>query len=378
MLPNFTVVICGAILTVLMLAVAGSGLIDPQTHTRIGAMPEIGRPMMQRMIAEPAARGHFAALEMSRRTEELLRLRDLAPATVEPAPAAEHNAAAQPATDSTAPLPFPPSNTAAVPATSTEAVPAVGAEAVPAAEAAPAADAVPAAEAVPAAVAETASAEALPAAAAEKAPGKDGVGLLAGEDSKLAAEPAVEPLSATPPIVAPPIVAAPFDPPAAASERVAAAPSSEPLAVTEPGEAVVEMPTSPPLELALADPAAPAGEAPAKSARPAEPEGAAPVRRLMPRFVPLLPRIIPSLVRHAPPRLAPALPRVMPTLARHIHTARAEVAKPDFAKAPVAPRKPVRHVIRQVQHRAQRAYVAPGTAGSPYSSYSVTSGAQYR
>jgi hypothetical protein len=41
MLPNFTAVICGAILTVLMLAVAGSGLIDPQTRTRIGTMPEI-------------------------------------------------------------------------------------------------------------------------------------------------------------------------------------------------------------------------------------------------------------------------------------------------------------------------------------------------
>jgi hypothetical protein len=70
MLPNFTVVICGAILTVLMLAVAGSGLIDPETRTRIGAMPEVGRPMMQRMIAEPAAR--FAALEASRRAEELM------------------------------------------------------------------------------------------------------------------------------------------------------------------------------------------------------------------------------------------------------------------------------------------------------------------
>jgi hypothetical protein len=46
MLPNFTVVICGAVLTVLMLAVAGSRLIAAETRTRIGAMPEIGRPMM--------------------------------------------------------------------------------------------------------------------------------------------------------------------------------------------------------------------------------------------------------------------------------------------------------------------------------------------
>jgi hypothetical protein len=84
MLPNFTIVVCGAVLTVIMLAVTGSGLITPETRTRIGEMPEVGRPMMQRMITEEAGRTQFAVLDLSRRVEELGRLRDL----VAPAPAA--------------------------------------------------------------------------------------------------------------------------------------------------------------------------------------------------------------------------------------------------------------------------------------------------
>jgi hypothetical protein len=89
MLPNFTVVICGAFLTVVMLAVTGSGLITPETRTRIGEMPEVGRPMMQQMITEPTGQAQFMALELSRRAEELARLRDL----VTPAPVAEPVAA---------------------------------------------------------------------------------------------------------------------------------------------------------------------------------------------------------------------------------------------------------------------------------------------
>jgi hypothetical protein len=77
MLPNFTIVICGAVLTVMMLAVTGSGLVTPETRTRIGEMPEVGRPMMQRMISEPAGQAQFAALELSRRAEEIGRLSGL-------------------------------------------------------------------------------------------------------------------------------------------------------------------------------------------------------------------------------------------------------------------------------------------------------------
>ncbi len=89
MLPNFTIVVCGAILTVMMLAVTGSGLVTPETRTRIGEMPEVGRPMLQRMIPEQAGQAQFAALDLSRRAEEIGRLRDLAPPALvsEPAPA---------------------------------------------------------------------------------------------------------------------------------------------------------------------------------------------------------------------------------------------------------------------------------------------------
>jgi hypothetical protein len=53
-------------------------------------MPEVGRPMMQHMISEQAGQAQFAALDVSRRAEEIGRLRDLAPSTLvyAPAPAA--------------------------------------------------------------------------------------------------------------------------------------------------------------------------------------------------------------------------------------------------------------------------------------------------
>jgi hypothetical protein len=99
MLPNFTIVVCGAVLTVIMLAVTGSGLITPETRTRIGAMPEVGRPMMQHLIAEPAGQAQIAMLEVARRAEELGRLRDLAPSVPGPAPAvADDERPAEPAT----------------------------------------------------------------------------------------------------------------------------------------------------------------------------------------------------------------------------------------------------------------------------------------
>ena len=108
MLPNFTIVICGAILTVMMLAVTGSGLVTPETRTRIGETPEIGRPMVQRMIPEQAGQAQFAALDLSRRAEEIGRLRDLAPPALvfEPAPAVV--AAVAPAPPPAAPPPAAP------------------------------------------------------------------------------------------------------------------------------------------------------------------------------------------------------------------------------------------------------------------------------
>jgi hypothetical protein len=375
MLPNFTVVTCGAILTVLMLVVAGSGLIDPQT--RIGAMPEIGRPMIQRMIAEPPARGRFAALEVSRRAEELRRLRDLAPVVSDPAPVGERNESVQPATESPAPeaaarevaapesaAPALPSD-AAAPA-STEIVPTV-AEAAPAAVAPPPArtEAAPtvATEAVPAAIVEPTSA-----AAAKAAPAQDTAGAAATEDTKLAAPSAGETRPAAPSIA----------PPTAAPEQVATASPTETPAVEERGRPGAEPPA--PQQLALAEPdAVPAPEPTAKlAARTGEPEEAAPVRRVMPRFVPLLPRI--TLMRRPPlqPRLVPSAPRIAPMLVHRLHAkSKAEAARPDAAKAVVSPRKPMRHVVRPVQHRAQRA-AAPSNAVSAYPTYSASSGVQNR
>jgi hypothetical protein len=369
MLPNFTVVICGAVLTVLMLAVAGSGLIDPQVRTRIGAMPEIGRPMMQRMITEPAARGQFAALEASRRADELMRLRDLAPAIAEPAPSAEHDDSNQPAVQSAAPATQPPSDTP-TPATSAEAEPPAIAESAPAAPTVPSTDAV-----------SVAIAEAPPPTEAE-APPPNTAGAPAPEATTLAVEAAETTLVVVPtePSVVPRPVASPIEP-ATATESVATAPPSEAPPVAELGNPPAEPPTSAPQQLALAEPdAVPAPEPPAKlAARTGEPEEPEPVRRWVPRFVPRLPRIVPALSRVLPPRLAHAPTRVTPILVRHVHVkARAEAAKPDVAKVAVAPKKLVRHWVRQVPHRAQRALIAPNTAIGPYPAYSGTPAVQYR
>jgi hypothetical protein len=55
MLPNFKIVIGGILIFVLLFAVTGAGVVTPQTYTRVGAMPEIGRPLMQRVIADESA-----------------------------------------------------------------------------------------------------------------------------------------------------------------------------------------------------------------------------------------------------------------------------------------------------------------------------------
>jgi hypothetical protein len=71
-------------------------------------MPEVGRPMMQRMIPEQAGQAQFAALELSRRAEEIGRLRDLAPPALvsDPAPAVVDREPIQ----ETAEEPAPPAN----------------------------------------------------------------------------------------------------------------------------------------------------------------------------------------------------------------------------------------------------------------------------
>ncbi len=77
MFPNVKIVLGGILLSIILLAATGSGMVTPQTYTRIGEMPEIGRPMMQQMFTDQTAQARFHILTLSRRTEELDRLRDL-------------------------------------------------------------------------------------------------------------------------------------------------------------------------------------------------------------------------------------------------------------------------------------------------------------
>jgi hypothetical protein len=86
MLPNFKIVIGGVVIFVLLFAVTGAGILTPQVYTRVGAMPEIGRPMMQRAIADKSAQ--FPAV--TRRADEL-RLRELALLVAVPEQAADED-----------------------------------------------------------------------------------------------------------------------------------------------------------------------------------------------------------------------------------------------------------------------------------------------
>jgi hypothetical protein len=81
MLPNFKIVIGGVLIFMLLFAVTGAGVVTPQIYTRIGAMPEIGRPMMQHVFADEAG------LAQPHRSDEL-RLRELAALAAIPEPQA--------------------------------------------------------------------------------------------------------------------------------------------------------------------------------------------------------------------------------------------------------------------------------------------------
>jgi hypothetical protein len=88
MLPNFKIVIGGILIFVLLFAVTGAGVVTPQIYTRIGAMPEIGRPMVQRVIADDSAQ-----VSTSLRRGDELRLHELATlvAIAEPPAAPDRN-----------------------------------------------------------------------------------------------------------------------------------------------------------------------------------------------------------------------------------------------------------------------------------------------
>ena len=84
MLPNLKILICGVVFGPLLFAVTGAGVLLPDSNTRVGEMPEIGRPMMQRMIAEERAQAQLHIMTVARRSEELERLRELSAVEVAP------------------------------------------------------------------------------------------------------------------------------------------------------------------------------------------------------------------------------------------------------------------------------------------------------
>jgi hypothetical protein len=86
MLPNIKVVICGIILAVILFVATGAGIVMPETYTRIGEMPKVGRPMMQQIMTDETAQAQFHSLAATRRSEEIGRLREQAALVVaEPA-----------------------------------------------------------------------------------------------------------------------------------------------------------------------------------------------------------------------------------------------------------------------------------------------------
>jgi hypothetical protein len=101
MLPNFKIVIGAVLLSVIMFAMTGAGVVMPVTYTRVGEMPQIGRPMMQRMITDEPEQARFHVLSLERRAGELDRLRELVTLNSEPelavAPAAQKPFAPEPA-----------------------------------------------------------------------------------------------------------------------------------------------------------------------------------------------------------------------------------------------------------------------------------------
>jgi hypothetical protein len=78
MLPNLRFLICGVLFCFLLFAVTGAGVMLPDARTRVGEMPEIGRPMMQQSMMDAPAQAQFYMMTAARRSDELERLREQA------------------------------------------------------------------------------------------------------------------------------------------------------------------------------------------------------------------------------------------------------------------------------------------------------------
>jgi hypothetical protein len=87
MLPNLRFLICGILFCFLLFAVTGAGVMLPDTRTRVGETPEIGRPMMQQSMMDASTQAQFYMMMATRRINELERLREqAASATAQPEP----------------------------------------------------------------------------------------------------------------------------------------------------------------------------------------------------------------------------------------------------------------------------------------------------
>jgi hypothetical protein len=122
MLPSYKTVIGVVLLSAVLFVMTGAGVVMPETYTRIGEMPEISRPMMQGMITDGAGQARFHVLNLTRRAEEIDKLRMLAALEVDSPPAdvvpvlTTMKVSAEPTTSSTiAPGATPPTSLAAKP-----------------------------------------------------------------------------------------------------------------------------------------------------------------------------------------------------------------------------------------------------------------------
>src|SRR5262249_26376784 len=85
MLPNLKILIGGGGFALFLFAVTGTGVLLPESYTRGGEMPGIGRPMMQRMIADGPAQAQVHTSTVAPRSKDLDRLRERSAREVAPA-----------------------------------------------------------------------------------------------------------------------------------------------------------------------------------------------------------------------------------------------------------------------------------------------------
>jgi hypothetical protein len=77
-LPNLKFLVCGILFCFFLFAVAGTGVMLPDARTHIGEMPQIGRPMMRRSMADSPEEAHVYMMA-ARRSDGPDRIREPVP-----------------------------------------------------------------------------------------------------------------------------------------------------------------------------------------------------------------------------------------------------------------------------------------------------------